>query len=159
MARTDVPAGGDGNRLRSGERRGGGGLDRHRNELSGRRGAGEVHGGVASRPPAQQRRVGPARPLDEHLFDAADAACIPLVRDALDDLDEPLDPLVLDLLRNLIGHRGGLRPLSGGVDERERTLEADLLDDLDGLPKVALGLAREPDDDVGGQSEIRDGGA
>src|SRR5262245_41777397 len=49
---------------------------------------GEVHGRVASRAPAQERRVRAARAFDEHLLDPADAGRVPLVRDPLDDLDE-----------------------------------------------------------------------
>src|SRR4051812_25652031 len=68
-------------------------------------GPGEVDGRVPPRPAAQERRVRPARPLDEHLLDETYALLVAIVRDPLDDLDEPLDPLALHLLRNLIGHR------------------------------------------------------
>ena len=55
--------------------------------------------------PRRSARVGPARPLDEHLLDPSDPLGIALGRDALDDLDQPLEPLVLHGLGHLVGHR------------------------------------------------------
>ena len=62
----------------------------------------------------------------------------------------------LTLLRHLVRHRGGLGALPRAVDEREGAVVADLLDDLERLLEVALGLAREADDDVGRQREVGD---
>src|ERR671936_1944345 len=103
--------------------------------------AGEVHRCVAPRPPAQERRVGPARAFDEHLLHAADAGLVPLERDALAELDQALDPLRLDLVRHLVKHRRRLRAAPRREDERERPVEADLLDDLERAAKVVLRLA------------------
>ena len=78
----------------------------------GDRRAGEVHRRVAARAAAQERGIGPARPLDEHLLDAADPLGVPRGGDALHDLDQALDALALDLLGHLVGHRRrlGARP-------------------------------------------------
>ena len=120
---------------------------------------GEVDGRVPPRPAAQERRIRPARPLDQHLLDETDALLVPFVRDALDDLDEPLDPVALDLVRNLVRHRGRLGAGTRRVDEGERAVVADLLDHLERLAEVLLRLAGEADDDVGGQRQVGDGGA
>ena len=74
----------------------------------GARVAGEVDGRVAARPAALERRVGAARALDQDLLDGADARGVPLGRDPLHDLDEALQPLVLDLVRHLVRQRGSL---------------------------------------------------
>src|SRR3954465_14955413 len=79
-----------------------GGIAGHAPQLAGLCRAGEVHRGVAPRAAAQERLVGPRRALDEHFLDAADALAIPLARDTLHALDEPLDPVALRLLRDLV---------------------------------------------------------
>ena len=117
---------------------------------------GEVHGRVAPRAAAQERRVGAARAFDEHLLDAPDALLVALAGDALHDLDEPLDAVALHLVGDLIGHRRGVGAGAWRVDERERAVEAHLLDDLERLLEVVLGLAGEADDDVGREREVGD---
>ena len=73
----------------------------------------------------------------------------------LDPLDEPLEPLVLDVLRHLALHATGMGAAARREDERERVVVSDLVDDLEGLAEVVLGLAGEADDDVGGPREAR----
>jgi hypothetical protein len=80
------------------------------------------------------------------------------VRDPLHELDQAFDPLALDLFGHLVRHRGGLGAAPGRVDEGEGAVVADLLDDLHRLLEVALGLAREADDDVGRQGQVGDPG-
>ena len=46
--------------------------------------------------------------LDEHLLDPADPLRVPLRRDPLDDVDQPLEPLPLHLVRDLVGQVGRL---------------------------------------------------
>ena len=75
--------------------------------------AGEVGGRVAPRAAAEERRVGAARPLDEHLLDAADTLRVALGGDALDDLDEALDALALDVLRTWSGRSAASVPRRG----------------------------------------------
>src|SRR5689334_8004124 len=70
------------------EGRGGGVVDADVDEASRRARPRKVDSGVSARPAAQDRRVRAARPFDEHLLDSTDAILVPLVRDALDDLDE-----------------------------------------------------------------------
>ena len=67
---------------------------------------------------------------------AADALGVPLGRDPLHDVDQPLEPLVLDLLRHLVWHLGRLRAVPRRVDEREGAVVAHLLDDRERLPEV-----------------------
>ena len=57
------------------------------------------------------------------------------------------------------GHRSRLGALARRVDERERAVEADLLDHLERLAEVVLGLAGEADDDVGAEGDVGDRGA
>src|ERR687885_579390 len=89
----------NGHGLGAAERGRGRALDPDVDELPRLRVTGEVHGRVPPRPPAQDRRVGAARALDEDLLDAADPCGVPLARDALAELDQALDPLRLDLVR------------------------------------------------------------
>ena len=70
-------------------RRRSGDLNRH--ELAGIARPVEVHGRVASRSPAPESGVGPARPFDEHLLDPTDAQGVSLRGEPLDELDELLD--------------------------------------------------------------------
>ena len=120
----------------------------------GRREPVEVDDLVVARAAAQAARVGPRRSLDEHLERAADEALGAFARAALDHLDEALEPLHLELVGQLVGHRRRLGLAPGRVDERERAVVADLLGDLERLLEVGLGLAREADDDVGGQRAV-----
>ena len=78
------------------------------------------------------------------------------LRNRLHDGDEPLDPLVLHLVRNLVRHRGRLGSLPRRIDEGERAVVAHLLDDLERLAEVVLGLAGEADDDVRREREVGD---
>src|SRR5262245_9779095 len=134
-------------------------VDAHVDESARRARPGEVDGCVAPCSPAQQRGVRPARPLDENLLGTPDAFGVPVKRNTLDDLHEPLDAFLLDLLRNLVLGSGRLGPLPRRVDERERAVVGDVLHDLERLFEVALGLAREADDDVGREREVGDRGA
>ena len=72
--RTGTALRGDEGRLTAGERGRRGRVDLDRDELAGRGGPAEVHGGVPPRAPAQARGIRPARALDEHLLDEADRA-------------------------------------------------------------------------------------
>ena len=65
--------------------------------------AGEVDGRVPARAPSQERRVGATLPLYQHLLDSADPSLVPIACGPLHQLDQPLDPLPLDLFRHLIG--------------------------------------------------------
>ncbi len=134
-------------------------LDQHVDELAGACLAGEVDRRVPARPPAQHRLVGPRRPLDEHLLDAADPLGVPLRREPLGQLDEPLQPLDLDLVGDLPGQLGRLGALARRVDERVGAVEADRRDELEGLREVGLGLTRKADDDVGAERDVRNGRA
>src|SRR3954471_17853221 len=98
-------SGGNGCQLRAFERGRSRGLDPHLDEVAGRRRAGKVDRRVPARPSAKHARVGPARPLDEHLLDAADTLTVPRPGTALHALDEPLDPLALHLVGNLTRQR------------------------------------------------------
>src|SRR5205085_10453218 len=119
-------------------------------------GTSEVHRRVAARAPAEERRVGAARALDEHLLDPPDPLAVSACGDALDDLDQALDALALDLFRHLVGERCGFRTAAGREDERERAVVADLVHGLERLREVPLGLARKAYDQVGREREIWD---
>ena len=120
-------------------------------------GSGEVHRGVSSRAPSEQVRVGPAWPLDKHLFDSSDPQPVSVGGDALDDSDQPLDTVPLQIVGNLLGESCGLGSGARRVDERERSVEADLLDDVERLPELLLRLAGEADDHIGRECQIGNG--
>ena len=126
------------------------------NELAGSGITCEDDGRVPSRAATKHGWVGAGRSFDEHLFEPADTCLVVLARQALGHLDEALHALDLQLVRHGIGHRRGLGARTGRVDERERTVVAHLLDDLQRLCEVGFGLAREADDDVGAEREIGD---
>src|SRR4029453_17344945 len=119
----------------------------------------EVDRRVAARTPPQQRRVRATGPFDEHLLDSADPSSVLALSNALDKLNEPLDPNLFDMSRDLVRGHGRFGAPAWRVDERERAVVGDLLHDLERLLEVALGLAGEADDDVGRQREVRDPGA
>ncbi len=96
------------------------------------------------------------RSLDKHLERAPDEPLGALRRAPLDHLDQALQPLDLDLMRDLLVHLGGLGAAPRRVDERERAVVADLLGHLERLLEVLLGLPREADDDVGRQRAVGD---
>src|SRR5581483_11509085 len=102
------------------QRRRGGAVDADVNELARLPRAGEVDRRVAPRPAPEQRRVGPARPLDEHLLGAPDPGAVAFAGDPLAVLDQALDSLALDLLGDLIRHGRRLRAPPRREDERER---------------------------------------
>src|SRR5256714_14149448 len=141
------------------KRRGGRAFDADVDELARPGLAGEVHGRVVPRAPAQERRVGAARALDEHLLHAADTGLVALQRDALAELDQALDPLRLNPVRHLVGHRRRLGAPPRRQSEPESALAADLLHDLERRGEVLLGLAGEADDQVGREGQVWDGRA
>src|SRR5438552_11232501 len=138
------------------QRRRGRACDRDRNELAGSGVAAEVDGRVSARPAAQELRLRAARAFDEHLLDHPDAPRVLFRGDPLHDVDELLDALALHVVRHLIRHRGRLGPGARRVDEGESTVEADLLDDLERLAEVVLGLTGEAHDDVRREREVGD---
>ena len=71
--------------------------------------------------------IGSAGTFDEDFLDQPDARRVLLRRGSLDDLDEPLESLVLHLVRYLIGTRGRLGPRTRRVDERECAVESHVL--------------------------------
>src|SRR6188472_703975 len=114
--------------LAAAERRRGRALDEDVDELAGGARAREVHGRVPSRPAPHERRARTARSLDEDLLDATDALGVPLAGDALHDVHQTLQALVLDLVGDLVGQLGGFRARARREDEGVRALVAHLLD-------------------------------
>src|SRR6266487_1641244 len=92
-------------------------LDADVDELARGGGSAEVDGRVAPRAAAKQRRVRARRAFDEHLLDASDAGLIALAGDPLRQLDQPLHPLDLDLVRHLPWHGRRLGAGAWRVDE------------------------------------------
>ena len=126
-------------------------------ELARRGQPAEVHDLVVARAPAQARGVVARRALDQHLERPPHEALGALARPPLDHLDEALHALDAQLVREeLVGEGGRLGAPPRRVDEREGAVEADLLGDRERLLEVGLGLAREADDDVGGDRAVRD---
>ena len=74
-------------------------------------------------------------------------------------MEEALEAFLDDLGWDLVGHGGGFGAGAGGVLEGEGGVEPGLLDQVERVGEVGFGLAREPDDDVGGEGDAGDGGA
>jgi hypothetical protein len=94
----------------------------------------------------------------------------PLHQDALARADHPLgnraglgvqpplqqfEPVLLHGVRHRVGQRRGGRARPAAVDEAERLVEAHLGDQVHGRLEVLVGLARESDDDVRGDANVR----
>ena len=88
------------------------------------RAAAQLRGSVRDGPSTSTSSVRPDEPLGA------------LAGAALDDLDEALHRSHLDLVRRLVGQRRRLGAAARRVDERERAVEADLLDDLERLART-----------------------
>src|ERR1700710_477564 len=94
-------------------------------QLAGPGGALEVDRLVVPAAPAQACLVGAAGPFDHHLDLAPDESLGPLGRPALDQLDQPLHPLDLDRVRNLLTEPGRLGFAAWREDEGEGAVVAD----------------------------------
>ena len=110
-----------------------------------------MHQRVAPAAPGGDRGILLAGPLDHDLLDSADAG---LVGEAAGALDHPPQPLVA-VHGHVVGnepvaHLGGRGAGPGREDEREGAVVAGLGRHLQGLLEVLVGLAGEPDDDIGG---------
>ncbi len=68
---------------------------------------------------------------------------------------QALQPLVLHRFRHLVLHRGAGRAGPGAVFERIGLGEADLLDQRQGRREIRLALAREADDEIRRQRDVR----
>jgi DNA mismatch repair protein MutL len=66
---------------------------------------------------------------------------------------QAFEPLELDRCRRVVGEVGRRRAGARAVDERERSVEADLVDQGHRALEVVVGLAREPDDEVGADAD------
>src|SRR5581483_3764993 len=91
----------------------------------------------------------PAPAGDEHFESAADQLLVELALDTGLHLEELLETAV----RNLLGDRLLAQTERGSagpprVLEREELTEPCALDELEALPEIGLGLAREPDDEI-----------
>src|SRR5512132_1311109 len=77
-------------------------------------------------------------------------------RARLDELHEALHALALDWVRQLVLEGGGLRAAARREEEGEGAVVADLVDHLEGLLEVRVGLTRKADDDVSGDRAVGD---
>ena len=90
------------------------------------------------------------RPLHEDLERAPHEALGALARPALDHLDEALHARDLHVVGDqALADQRSLGAAPRREDERERTVVANLIDHLERLARSPLGLAGEPDNDVG----------
>ena len=123
--------------------------------VPGSSGVGQVHDPV--RPRARLRRHALlVAALHQDLDLGPELGGRPRRADALLERHEPLEPLLHDLLRDLLVERGRPRAGPRRVLEHERAVEVRLLDDLEGLCEVVLGLPGEAHDDVGRHRDVGD---
>ncbi len=97
--------------------------------------------------------------LDEELDLGAEEGAVGFQADAFLELEEALEAVFDHLGWDLVGHGGGFGAGAGGVLEGEGGVEPGLRDQVEGVGEVGFGLAREADDDVGGEGDTGDGGA
>ncbi len=103
-------------------------------------------------------RVTLRRPLDDCDLGAPDARPMLGERTALDDDTQTFESFDTDRMRHeTIGELGRFGPGTGRVDERVGAVVLGLGGHLERAGEVGLGLAREPDDDVGGHGQVSDG--
>jgi hypothetical protein len=98
-----------------------------------------------------------AHALHQDLERATDRLSHALERDGFLHLDETVEPLLDDLLGNLIRHRGRRGPGPRRVLERERLVEPCGGHHIECSPEVFLGLSGEAHDDVRGDGHTWDG--
>src|SRR6266542_1496913 len=130
-------------------------FDHHVQERSRRLGPLEVHDLV--RPGAPLDAALAPGPLHQDLDGAPLVRAVALQRDAFLHRQQPVEPLLDDLPRDLVLERGGRGSGAGRVLERVRAVEPGLLHHPERPPEVLLGLAGEPHDDVGGERDPRNG--
>ena len=87
--------------------------------------------------------------------DAADQGAVLGPGDLVLQRDQPLVPLLDDLLGHLAVHGRRRRARPDRVLERERAGEPRAPHHVEGVLEVGVGLAGEPDDDVGGDGGVR----
>ena len=105
-----------------------------------------------------QQVAAPGGPFDEHFLLAADQRHALGPRDAPHHRDEPLEPLRLELLGDVVLDADGGRPLAHRVLEGERVVEVHVLDQRQRLGEVDFRFAGETHDDVGREGQAGDGG-
>ena len=88
--------------------------------------------------------VGPAGALDEDLHGSTDETLRALPGTALDQLDERLHPLAFGRVRDLVRQLCRFGAAAGREDEREGAVVTDLVDQIEGLGEVVVGLAGKP---------------
>ena len=115
----------------------------------------EVDRLVVAAASAQAGRVGAAGALDQDVERAAHEALRALLRARLHEIHEALHALLLHRMRNLTVHRRRLGAAARREHEGEGAVVGDLIDDLERPLEVLVGLAREADDDVGGERAVR----
>ena len=109
--------------------------------------------------PGQHGRVAAAHPFDERLFAAADPGLVAGQGRAVDHRLETLEALGHDVGRHELRlHVRGAGAGARREDECERAVVRRLGADRERLLKVVLGLAGEPDDDVGRHRQVVHGG-
>src|SRR5690606_2028229 len=80
------------------------------------------------------------RSLDEHALHGPDHAPADRGRLRRDQRLKPLEPRLRDVTRHHVAHRRGRRAGPGAIDEAERLIEADVLDQVQRRLEVRVGL-------------------
>src|SRR5256886_9746600 len=117
------------------------------------RGPGEVYYAVVSRPAAHFRFSLFRETLYEHALRRADHRFADRTRLRLQLRLEALQPLQLHVPRGWVGQLRRGRAGPRAVEEGKGGIEADVAGQLQGGFEIAVGLAREADDEVGGKAD------
>src|SRR5699024_1685714 len=110
--------------------------------------AGEVDEKVVAHAPCHEMLVVIVPALDEDFLNSPFVDCAYLGGDPLYLLEEPVEPVFLHVLRNLIFHHGGGSSAPLGVDEGKSAVVSHLSHHIQCLLEVFLGLSRESYDNI-----------
>ncbi len=98
----------------------------------------EIDPAIVVGAPGELPRIALGGPLDQHALPAADHALRDGARLRIQALLQKLEPLLLDLVRHLIGQRGGRRAGPAAVDEAERLVETHVGDEIHGRHEILV---------------------
>src|SRR6266705_4151292 len=125
-------------------------FDERMNEI---RGPGEVHHAVVAGAAGELGGILPRGAFDEHALDGADHALADRARLRVQLRLEALQPLQLHVPRGWVGQLSRGRAGPRAVEEGKGGIEADVAGQLQGGFEIAVGLAREGDDEGGGKAD------
>ncbi len=115
---------------------------------------GEVDHAVVLGAPGQHGLIAPRGTFHQHALHAAHHGSGDRGGVFADRLLEPVQALLLDLMGDVIRPRRRRRAGTRTIDEAVGLVEADRLDQLQGIAEIGFGFTGKPDDEIRGKAEI-----